>query len=108
MSDYTLQYLPLFYDDMSKIVEYISETLFNPIAASNLLDEVEEAILERLPYAESFEPGLLYNFSQKKRKHRCAGASLVIFDYSDINLNIIIWAQKHDYKSYPHFHASMA
>lgn len=53
---YELQYLPLFFDDMSKAKAYIKNKLMNPQAAMDLVDSVEKAILERLPYAESFEP----------------------------------------------------
>ena len=53
---YRLRYLPLFYEDLDEKVSYISEKLKNPKAASDLLDKVEKAILERLPIAESFEP----------------------------------------------------
>lgn len=52
---YTLSYLPIFYEDLDEKVTYISERLKNPEAANDLLDKVEEAILERLPVAESFE-----------------------------------------------------
>lgn len=54
-SQYSLRYLPLFYDDMGRIIDYISDVKLNPAAASNLLDSVGKAILERLPNAESFE-----------------------------------------------------
>lgn len=54
--NYKLHYLPLFYDDLEQRVIYISETLHNPQAANDLLDAVESAILNRLPFAESFEP----------------------------------------------------
>ena len=53
---YSLRYLPLFYEDLDEKVSYISEKLKNPKAASDLLDKVEKAILERLPIAEFFEP----------------------------------------------------
>lgn len=53
---YMLRYLPLFYEDLEQKVVYIAETLCNVQAANELLDEVENAILERLPVAESFEP----------------------------------------------------
>ena len=53
---YSLSYLPLFYNDLESHVMYISKVLKNPDAANNLLDEVEEAIKERLPVAEAFEP----------------------------------------------------
>lgn len=56
MSEYKLRYLPLFYNDLEQKVIYISETLKNPVAAAELIDAVEEAILNRLPVAESFEP----------------------------------------------------
>jgi len=54
-SNYKLRYLPLFYEDLSEKITYISETLQNPQAANNLLDLVEQAILDRQPVAESFE-----------------------------------------------------
>ncbi|MBP3719124.1 MAG: type II toxin-antitoxin system RelE/ParE family toxin [Eubacterium sp.] len=55
-NEYELRYLPLFYEDMYEKVTYIREKLLNPEAADNLIDAVEEAILERLPNCESFEP----------------------------------------------------
>ena len=53
---YMLQFLPLFYKDLEEKIVYIAEELHNEKAANDLLDEVEEAILERQPVAESFEP----------------------------------------------------
>lgn len=53
---YRLRYLPLFYEELDEKMTYIAENLKNPKAANDLLDKVEEAILERLPVAESFEP----------------------------------------------------
>ncbi len=55
-NEYELRYLPLFYEDMYEKVTYIREELFNPEDADTLIDAVEEAILERLPNCESFEP----------------------------------------------------
>ena len=52
---YKLRYLPLFYDDLEEKIVYIAEKLHNEKAANDLLDEVERAILERQPVAESFE-----------------------------------------------------
>jgi plasmid stabilization system protein ParE len=52
---YTLRYLPLFYEDLEKKLLYIAKELKNPQAANDLVDAVEKAIMERLPYAESFE-----------------------------------------------------
>lgn len=54
--EYRLTFLPLFEDDLNKIVDHISFVLQNPIAAENLVIEVQRAIDERLPFAESFEP----------------------------------------------------
>ena len=64
-SVYSLRYLPLFYDDLEEHVMYISDVLRNKDAANELIDVVEEAILNRLPNAESFEP---YH-SRKERKY---------------------------------------
>lgn len=52
---YILRYLPLFYEDISDKIDYIAGILQNRQAANDLIDAVEEAINERLPYAESFE-----------------------------------------------------
>ena len=62
---YQLRYLPLFYQDLSEKVDYIYTMLKNPQAANELLDAVEEAILNRQPVAEAFEP---YH-SVKERKY---------------------------------------
>lgn len=62
---YRLRYLPLFYEDLDEKITYIAEKLKNPKAASDLLDKVEKAILDRLPVAESFE---LYH-SIRERKY---------------------------------------
>ena len=53
---YELRYLPLFYEDLEQKVLYIAEKLQNEKAANDLIDAVEEAILERQPVAEAFEP----------------------------------------------------
>lgn len=53
---YKLKYLPLFYNDLEQKLWHIQFNLGNAEAAARLLDDVEAAILERLPYAESFEP----------------------------------------------------
>lgn len=62
---YSLRYLPLFYEELEEKVVYIAEKLMNPLAANDLLDAVETAILERLPNAEAFEA---YH-SLKERKY---------------------------------------
>ena len=53
--NYRLRYLPIFYKDLYEKLTYITENLNNQEAAINLLDKVEEAILNRLLVAESFE-----------------------------------------------------
>ena len=53
---YQLRYLPLFYEDMAAVVDYISNDLQNPKAASKLIDLTEEAILKRLDNPVSFQP----------------------------------------------------
>ena len=62
---YKLRYLPLFYEDMEDAVSYIAEELRNVMAANDLIDAVENAILERRQFAEAFEP---YH-SIKERKY---------------------------------------
>lgn len=53
---YTLRIIPLFEEDLNSIVDYISDQLQNPIAAKNLVNDVETAIIKRLPNVESFAP----------------------------------------------------
>ena len=54
-SNYEIRYLPIFLQDVSSVVTYISKQLNNAQAAKNLLDDLEKAIMERLPVCESFE-----------------------------------------------------
>lgn len=61
---YTLRYLPLFYEDLQEKIVYIAEKLHNIKAANDLIDEVERAILERQPVAESFEP--YHSFKERR------------------------------------------
>ena len=51
-----IRYTQLFQDDLMKAADYIAFTLENPMAADNLVDDTEKAILERAACAESFEP----------------------------------------------------
>lgn len=62
---FQLRYLPLFYEDMSEVVNYISIELKNPNAALKLIDLTEEAILNRLDNPLSFQPIQ----SKKERKY---------------------------------------
>ncbi len=52
---YELRFLPLFEKDLEEIIDYIACRLKNPIAAEKLIDAVEKAIFDRLPFAEAFE-----------------------------------------------------
>ena len=54
--EYTLEYLPLFDDELAEAVRYITQKLRNPDAANKLIDDVEQAITDRLFAPESFEP----------------------------------------------------
>ncbi|MET3557501.1 plasmid stabilization system protein ParE [Streptococcus rupicaprae] len=54
--NYDLTFLPLFEEDLAKIVSYISKNLHNPTAAHQLVDDVEQAIFERLQYPDGYEP----------------------------------------------------
>lgn len=54
-SKYNLRYLPMFYDDVYAVVDYIKYKLDNPKAALNLVNEIENKILKRLPNCENFE-----------------------------------------------------
>ena len=62
---YKLRYLPLFYEDLEAKLLYVAGELQNPQAANTLLNEVESAIMKRLPDAEKFEK---YN-SVRERKY---------------------------------------
>ena len=53
---YTLEYLPIFDEELAAAVRYIAQELRNPDAANSLIDDVEQAITERLFAPESFEP----------------------------------------------------
>ncbi|MBR2539659.1 MAG: type II toxin-antitoxin system RelE/ParE family toxin [Mogibacterium sp.] len=77
-SKYKLRYLPLFYEDLNEKVEYIAYEKLNPDAALRLIDNVEAAILERLPDAESFEqyPSM---FARKYPYYRIYVGNFIIF-----------------------------
>ena len=50
---------------MQEAVDYIAKVLHNPTAAKRLIDDTEQAILERFKTPESFQPYA----SRKKRDH---------------------------------------
>lgn len=52
---YKISYLPLFYNDLDRITDYIKYQLENDIAADNFVDELEKEIKQRLINPESYE-----------------------------------------------------
>lgn len=61
---YKLRYLPLFEPDLIQTVSCITNVLKNTDAAKKLVNDVEDAIQERLEYPLAFEP-----FPSKKRDY---------------------------------------
>lgn len=53
---YPLSYLPLFEEELTNIVNYITYKLKNPSAAEDLVAEVEKAVMNRSFSPLSFEP----------------------------------------------------
>ena len=62
---YTLEYLPLFDEELAEAVRYITDELRNPDAAMMLVADAEAAIQDRFFAPESFEPVP----SMKEREH---------------------------------------
>lgn len=62
---YTLEYLPLFDEELAGAVRYITDELRNPDAAMKLVADAEAAIQDRFFAPESFEPVP----SMKEREH---------------------------------------
>lgn len=60
---YKLRYLPLFEQDLISAVNYIANVLKNEDAAIRLIDDVEDAILERMNNPVAFEP---YHSAKKR------------------------------------------
>ena len=85
-NQYSLRYLPIFFDDVNNITNYIKNTLLNPQAANDLLDSIENAILQRLPICESFEP---YN-SKKIRQYPYFCRNFSQFAYIIFNCIIVV------------------
>lgn len=65
MKKYKIKYLPLFYKDLNKIVDYIIYNLNNEIAANNFIDELEKEIEKRAYNPEAYEK----HVSNIKRKY---------------------------------------
>ena len=61
---YKLRYLPLFEQDLIQTISYITNVLKNTNAAEKLVNDIEDAIQERLEYPLAFEP-----FPSKKRDY---------------------------------------
>ena len=62
---YHLRYLPIFEQDLISTASYITNVLKNEDAALRLIDDIEDAILERLNNPVAFEPYV----SAKKRDY---------------------------------------
>jgi len=62
---YKTKILPLFYNDLDKITDYIMYQLNNKIAANNFVNELEEEINKRAYNPESYEK----HISNKRRKY---------------------------------------
>lgn len=63
---YKLTFLPIFEKDLTEVISYITNTLQNPNAAHQLLDDIEAAIDKRLQAPLSFAPFR----SSKTREHQ--------------------------------------
>lgn len=63
-TNYKLRFLPIFEDDLNDAVDYLSITLNNSMAAHNLVDDIEKAILKRLENPLIFAP---FNSSKYRR-----------------------------------------
>lgn len=61
---YKLRYLPLSEQDLIQTISYITNVLKNTDAAEKLVNDIEDAIQERLEYPLAFEP-----FPSKKRDY---------------------------------------
>lgn len=61
---YKLRYLPLFEQNLIQTISYITNVLKNTDAAEKLVNDIEDAIQERLEYPLAFEP-----FPSKKRDY---------------------------------------
>lgn len=53
---YKLRYLTLFEQDLIQTISYITNVLKNTDAAEKLVNDIEDAIQERLEYPLAFEP----------------------------------------------------
>ena len=63
--EFQLKYLPSFYRDLDKIINYIKYELKNTIAAKKLLEEIEQEIEKR-----KYNPNIYEKYkSSKKRKN---------------------------------------
>lgn len=62
---YKLKYLPLFYNDLNEITDYIIYKLKNGIAANNLVNEIEKEINKRALNPIVYEKYITF----KKRKN---------------------------------------
>ena len=62
---YKIKYLPLFYNDLDQITDYIMNKLNNEIAANNFVNELENEINKRAYSPDAYEK----HISAKKRQY---------------------------------------
>ncbi len=62
---YKVKYLPLFYNDLDKITDYIVYKLNNEIVANNFVNELENEINKRAYNPEAYEK----HISTRKRQY---------------------------------------
>lgn len=83
---YKLQYLPLFYQDLDRITNYIKYNLENEIVANKFLDEVENEIKQRLKNPEAYEK---YITTRNKIYYRIYMKNYTIFYTVKDNIMIV-------------------
>jgi addiction module RelE/StbE family toxin len=65
---FTLRYSPLFYDDLSKIIDYIRLELKNVTAAKKLINDIEAAIKQR--QARPLQSATYKSISKRRHPYR--------------------------------------
>lgn len=97
---YRIRYTPLAYADLDNIDSYISETLCNPQAAENLLDEMESSIRQLKNYPLlGFEVNDPYLASKGYRKITVQNY-LVFYLIDHTEKNVIIMRVLHGAREY--------
>ena len=77
--EYALKYTEQFDRELAAASRYIAEKLENPIAAEQLVNDVEVAILDRLAAPESFMPVMSSKFREHKYYRVDVGNFIVLY-----------------------------